>query len=35
MVLTTGVAARFRVLVVGPDCTADRPDTLADLTVGG
>lgn len=35
LVLTTGVAARFRVLVVGPDCTADRPDTLADLTVGG
>ncbi|NMO90276.1 hypothetical protein [Actinomycetospora sp. TBRC 11914] len=35
LVLTTGRAARFRLLVVGPGCTADRPDTLADLTVGG
>lgn len=33
-VLTTGVAARFRVLVVEPACAADRPLTLADRIVG-
>jgi hypothetical protein len=35
LVLPTGHAARFRLLVVGPTCTAGAPDTLADLTVGG
>jgi hypothetical protein len=35
LVLPTGQAARFRLLVVGPGCTATDPDTLADLTVGG
>jgi hypothetical protein len=35
LVLPTGTAARFRLLVVGPDCTARSPETLADLTVGG
>jgi hypothetical protein len=35
LVLPTGQAARFRLLVVGPGCTAAAPDTLADLTVGG
>jgi hypothetical protein len=35
LVLPTGQAARFRVLVVGPGCTDAVPDTLADLTVGG
>jgi hypothetical protein len=35
LVLPTGQAARFRLLVVGPGCTAADPDTLADLTVGG
>ncbi len=35
LVLPTGAAARFRLLVVGPGCTATDPDTLADLTVGG
>jgi hypothetical protein len=35
LVLPTGSAARFRVLVVGPGCTDAVPDTLADLTVGG
>jgi hypothetical protein len=35
LVLPTGQAARFRVLAVGPGCTAADPDTLADLTVGG
>ncbi len=35
LVLSTGTAARFRLLVVGPDCAVGRPDTLADLTVGG
>jgi hypothetical protein len=35
LVLPTGQAARFRLLVVGPGCTDAVPDTLADLTVGG
>ena len=35
LVLPTGQAARFRLIVVGPGCTAAAPDTLADLTVGG
>ena len=35
LVLPTGQAARFRLLVVGPACSATAPDTLADLTVGG
>jgi hypothetical protein len=35
LVLPTGTAARFRLLVVGPECTARSPETLADLTVGG
>ncbi|HEY2191881.1 MAG TPA: hypothetical protein VGH76_06205 [Actinomycetospora sp.] len=35
LVLPTGTAGRFRLLVVGPRCTAGSPDTLADLTVGG
>ncbi|MCD2186450.1 hypothetical protein [Actinomycetospora soli] len=34
-VLTTGVAARFRLLVVGPGCAPGTPDTLGDVTVGG
>lgn len=34
LVFTTGVAARFRVLVVEAGCTADRPLTLADTLVG-
>lgn len=33
-VLTTGVAARFRVLVVDGRCAADAPLTLADRVVG-
>ena len=35
LVLPTGQAARFRLLVVGPGCAPAVPDTLADLTVGG
>ena len=35
LVLTTGHTAQFRLLVVGPDCAAGRPDTLADAVVGG
>lgn len=34
MVLTTGVAARFRVLVVAPECGPGAPLTLADHLVG-
>ncbi|MBE7163263.1 MAG: hypothetical protein INR72_18650, partial [Williamsia herbipolensis] len=34
-VLTTGRAARFRLLVVGPGCAPGSPDTLGDVTVGG
>lgn len=34
MVLPTGVAARFRVLVVGDGCSAATPLTLADAVVG-
>lgn len=33
-VLTTGVAARFRILVVDAGCAAGRPLTLADRVVG-
>jgi hypothetical protein len=35
MVLTTGTAAQFRLLVVGPDCAAGKPDRLAESVVGG
>lgn len=35
MVLTTGQLARFRLLVVGPDCATGNPDTLANTVVGG
>jgi hypothetical protein len=35
LVLPTGQAARFRLLVVGPGCAPADPETLADLTVGG
>jgi hypothetical protein len=35
LVLPTGRSAQFRLLVVGPDCAADRPDRLADTVVGG
>ncbi|HVV19201.1 MAG TPA: hypothetical protein VHF06_07170 [Pseudonocardiaceae bacterium] len=35
MVLTTGRTAQFRLLVVGPDCAAGHPDTIADHTIGG
>ena len=35
LVLTTGVTAQFRVLVVGAACSADNPDTLANTVVGG
>jgi hypothetical protein len=35
LVLPTGQAARFRLLVVGPGCAPGDPETLADLTVGG
>jgi hypothetical protein len=35
LVLPTGLAARFRLLAVGPECSPGRPATLVDLTVGG
>jgi hypothetical protein len=35
MVLTTGKLARYRLLVVGPDCAAGNPDRLAEAVVGG
>jgi hypothetical protein len=35
MVLTTGKLAQFRLLVVGPDCAAGHPDTLANTVIGG
>lgn len=35
VVLPTGRTAQFRLLVVGPDCAAGRPDRLADTVVGG
>ncbi|HEX9338383.1 MAG TPA: hypothetical protein VF892_20975, partial [Pseudonocardiaceae bacterium] len=35
LVLTTGQLAQYRLLVVGPDCAAGRPDQLADRVVGG
>jgi hypothetical protein len=34
LVLPTGTAARFRLLVVSPDCGPGNPATLADTTVG-
>ncbi|HEX5404220.1 MAG TPA: hypothetical protein VFX16_18175 [Pseudonocardiaceae bacterium] len=34
-VLTTGQTAQYRLLVVGDDCAAGRPDLLADTVVGG
>lgn len=34
LVLPTGRLARFRLLVVGPDCTAGTPSVLADEVVG-
>lgn len=34
-VLGTGLAGRFRLLVVGPACAPGSPDTLGDVTVGG
>ena len=34
LVLPTGTVARFRLLVVGDDCAADRPSTLSDTVVG-
>ena len=34
LVLPTGTAARFRLLVVGDDCAAGRPATLSDTVVG-
>ncbi|HKN97013.1 MAG TPA: hypothetical protein VJX10_07855, partial [Pseudonocardiaceae bacterium] len=35
MVLTTGQTARYRLLVVGPDCAAGTPAELANVVVGG
>lgn len=35
LVLPTGMAARFRLLAVGPTCAPGSPATLVDLTVGG
>lgn len=35
LVLATGQAGRFRLLVVGPACAEGRPDTVAEATVGG
>ncbi|HEX3591665.1 MAG TPA: hypothetical protein VHV74_18755 [Pseudonocardiaceae bacterium] len=35
LVLTTGRAAQYRLLVVGPDCAAGHPDALANTVVGG
>jgi hypothetical protein len=35
MVLTTGKLAQYRLLVVGPDCRAGNPDTLANTVIGG
>ncbi|HEY3749966.1 MAG TPA: hypothetical protein VGL80_12275 [Pseudonocardiaceae bacterium] len=35
LVLTTGQTAQYRLLVVGDDCAAGRPDVLADTVVGG
>ncbi|PVZ10906.1 hypothetical protein [Actinomycetospora cinnamomea] len=34
LVLPTGIAARFRLLAVGPDCAAGVPLTLSDTLVG-
>jgi hypothetical protein len=34
LVLPTGVAARFRLLVVGPDCAPGSPLTVSDTLVG-
>lgn len=35
MVLPTGKLAQFRLLVVGPDCSAGHPSTIADTVIGG
>jgi hypothetical protein len=35
LVLTTGVTAQYRLLVVGEDCAEGHPDPLADVVVGG
>jgi hypothetical protein len=35
MVLTTGKLAQYRLLVVGSDCAAGHPDTLANTVIGG
>lgn len=35
LVLTTGKLAQYRLLVVGSDCAAGHPDTLANTVIGG
>lgn len=35
MVLTTGQLARYRLLVVGPNCATGTPDRLAETDIGG
>jgi hypothetical protein len=35
LVLTTGVIGRFRLLAVGPSCSAGDPAKLAEATIGG
>ena len=35
LVLTTGVLAQYRLLVVGPSCSATSADTLANQVIGG
>jgi hypothetical protein len=35
LVLTTGVLAQYRLLVVGPTCSATSPSTLANQVIGG
>lgn len=35
LVLTTGVLAQYRLLVVGPACSATSPSTLANQVIGG
>lgn len=35
LVLTTGVLAQYRLLVVGPTCSATSPATLANQVIGG
>jgi hypothetical protein len=34
MILPTGTAARFRLLVVSPECGPNQPAVLADTTIG-